>query len=117
MDHPVLHACADRGKVSEIPVKFEGDHWVVEEPETYVNFNIFFDESGLHSPKLARRLLKAIILPKDREMTKTHYLDKVIPYLYPSLLKIIVPYLSRYLLSIVFLTWCFICSNLFIKQL
>lgn len=43
----------------------KGDHRVEGEPESYVDLNIFSNESRLENPKLARRLLKAVILLRD----------------------------------------------------
>lgn len=94
MDHPTSRAYADNGKAPQVFVQSKVDHWATEEHETYIDLNVFFDDLGLQRPKLARRLLKAIILLRDWKMTKTRRLNEVIPSLYLSLLKIFFSCLS-----------------------
>lgn len=64
----------DRGKALVIETTFEprvGPETRAEEEEELVDFNIYADDIGLDNPRLARTMLKAIILSKDWEVTKS----------------------------------------------
>lgn len=64
-----------------------------EELESVIDLNVYFDNTGLQNLELARRLLKAIILPRDWKATKSHRLTEVVSSPYPTLLKVKVSFL------------------------
>lgn len=68
---------------SEVDV---GSEWQAKEDP--VDFNVYSDDTGLDNPRLDRKMLKAIILSKDWEMTKIRCLDDIYTSIYPSTLKV-----------------------------
>lgn len=59
----------DRDKALQTSSGAERTTRATGEPESFIDLNIYSDEVGLHNPKLACRLLKAILLPRDWEET------------------------------------------------
>lgn len=53
-----------------------------------MDMNVHSDDLGFQNPKLAHRLMKAVILLRVWEVTNSHRLDEIVPSFYLSLLKV-----------------------------
>lgn len=98
-----------KSKSTLSPSRVEKSTWVIEEPETFIDMNIYSNKLGLQNPKLAQKLMKAILLPKDWEETKSCHLCKITSSFYPTLLKVSLFFFN--------LTYNIICCSLLMKWL
>lgn len=62
---PAPSAQTDQGKVPQSSLRNGRDAQAFDEPEAFVDMNVYSDDSSFQNSKLAHQLIKAIILPRD----------------------------------------------------
>ena len=82
---PIQPPLQDKGKATRTEERSRRDD--PSEGDYEVDFTIYSDARGLENLELARKLLKATLLPKDWEVTKSRWLDQIADS-YPNILKV-----------------------------